>query len=173
MTMKIVLLLVTFLILILVAPSLMMKEVNSPSVQDGTRNNKPRKSYQRWKGPKTDERINQMLKESIVLMKELGVPISESICPAVTLTGAHTYIGCCCPKGSRKKYNEYDYNIEISGFALKNTEKTLRNILIHELIHTVPDGLRHTGEWKKWAKYVSDNTEYKIQRYADENAIIE
>ena len=55
----------------------------------------------RWNGPKTDERINRMLAESVALMKELGVPISESICPVVKLTSAHSYYGCCCPKGSR------------------------------------------------------------------------
>ena len=27
--------------------------------------------------------------------------------------------------------------------------------LIHELLHTVPNGHDHRGEWKKWAKYVS------------------
>ena len=45
-----------------------------------------------------------------------------------------------------------------------NTEKSLRNTLIHELIHTVPGGLCHTGEWRKWAKYVSERTEYNIKR---------
>lgn len=125
----------------------------------------PRKKYPRWKGPKTDERINRMLAESIALMKELGVPISDSISPEVKLTSAHAYLGCCCPKGSLKDCTEYDYYIRIPGFTINNTEKSLRNTLIHELIHTVPGGLCHTGEWKKWAEYVSEKTEYNIQRY--------
>ena len=123
-----------------------------------------KEASRRWKGPKTDERINQMLVESIRLLKDLGVPISDSICPDVTLTGTHCSYGRCCPKGSRKKYTEYDYYIEISGHTLNNTEKSLRNTLIHELIHTVPGGLCHTGQWKIWAKYVSEKTGYKIQR---------
>lgn len=126
---------------------------------------KPRKKYPRWKGPKTDERINRMLAESIALMKELGVPISDSICPEVKLTSAHAYLGCCCPKGSQKDCTEYDYYIRISGFTINNTERSLRNTLIHELIHTVPGGLSHKGEWKKWADYVSGKTGYHIQRY--------
>ena len=127
---------------------------------------KPRKkraSYA-WKGPKTDARINMMLAECIELMKELGVPISDSICPEVILVGTHSYYGRCNPKGSLKRFTEFDYYIEISGHTLQNTEKSLRNTLIHELIHTVPDGLCHTGEWKKWAKYVSEKTGYNIQR---------
>ena len=74
----------------------------------------------------------------------------------------------CCPTGSRKYCTEYDFYIELSGFTLENTEKSLRNILIHELIHTVPGGLTHGGAWKKWVKFVSEKTEYKIQRYAGE-----
>ena len=122
-----------------------------------------RRSYSRWKGPKTDERINSMLAETIVLMKELGVPISESICPEVKLTGSHSYFGRCCPKGSLKRYTvEYDYYIELSGHTLHNSEKSLRNTLIHELIHTVPGGQCHTGNWRKWAKHVSEKTDYHI-----------
>ena len=120
--------------------------------------------YQKWRGPKTDARINQMLAESIVLLKGLGCPISDSICPEVVLTGTHCYYGRCCRKGSLKKYTEYDYYIEISGHTLQNTEKSLRNTLIHELIHTVPGGLSHRGAWKKWADYVSEKTGYIIKR---------
>ena len=127
---------------------------------------KPRKKYLRWNGPKTDERINRLLAESIVLLKDLGVPISDSVAPEVKLTSAHAYLGLCCPKGSRKYCTEYDFYIELSGFTLENSEKSLRNILIHELIHTVPGGLTHGGAWKKWAKFVSEKTEYKIHRYA-------
>lgn len=62
------------------------------------------------------------------------------------------------------KYSRYEYYIEISGYTLRNSEKSLRNTLIHELIHTVPGGLCHTGEWKKWAMFVSERTEYDIKR---------
>jgi hypothetical protein len=125
----------------------------------------PRRSRMpyRWDGPETDERINAMLAECITLLKGLDVPISNSICPSVRLTGSHSNYGRCCAKGSLKRYTEYDFYIEISGHTLGNTEKSLRNTLIHELIHTVPGGLCHTGEWRKWAKYVSAKTEYNIK----------
>ena len=142
----------------------------SESRQRAEKSNMPhpktsRKKYPRWKGPKTDERINRMLAESIALLKVMGVPISDSIAPEVKLTSAHSYYGVCCPKGSRKYCTDYEYYIEISGFTLDNTERSLRNTLIHELIHTVPGGLTHTGEWKKWAKYVSEKTGYDIRRF--------
>lgn len=124
-----------------------------------------RRRHPPYKGPKTDERINRMMAECIVLMKGLGVPIAESIAPEVRLKGFRAAYGRCCPKGSLKNYTEYDYYIEISGFARNNTERSLRNTLIHELLHTVPGGLCHTGEWKKWATYVSAKTGYNIQRF--------
>lgn len=124
-----------------------------------------RRCHPPYKGPKTDERINRMMAECIVLMKDLGVPIAESIAPEVRLKGFRAAYGRCCPKGSLKNYTEYDYYIEISGFARNNTERSLRNTLIHELLHTVPGGLCHTGEWKKWARYVSAKTGYNIHRF--------
>jgi hypothetical protein len=55
-----------------------------------------------------------MLAESIELLKGLHVPISDSICPDVRLTGSHAYYGRCSPRGSLKRYTEYEYYIEIS-----------------------------------------------------------
>ena len=43
----------------------------------------------KWTGPKTDARINRMLAECNALLKNLDVPISDSICPEVMLTGTH------------------------------------------------------------------------------------
>ena len=100
----------------------LFKEDYEPKPQPKPR--KKRASYA-WKGPKTDARINMMLAECIELMKELGVPISDSICPEVILVGTHSYYGRCNPKGSLKRFTEFDYYIEISGHTLQNTEKSL------------------------------------------------
>ena len=126
--------------------------------------------YRKWRGPKTDVRINQMFAECIELMHEIGCPISESICPEVVIIGNRSVFGRCCPKGSFDEYTEYDFYIEISGHTLHNTEKSLRNTLIHELVHTVPGGnMGHRGEWKKWAKYVSEKTGYNIGYYTGDD----
>ena len=155
-----------FLTLVVLAPALFNERLKvEGSTLDDLRKIRQRSNYlPRYKGPRTDERINRMLAESIALLKELGVPISNSISPEVVLNSSRATFGRCCPKGSRKKYTEYDYYIEISGFTLNNSERSLRNTLIHEVIHTVPEGLCHTGEWKKWAKFVSAKTGYHIQR---------
>ena len=124
-----------------------------------------RPSYKRWNGPKTDERINRMFAECIALMRELNVPISDSICPTVELTSAHTYFGRCWLKreaGKPSKY-KYDFYIQIPGWTLNNSERNLRCTFLHELIHTVPGGQYHTGPWRKWARYISEKTGYDIR----------
>ena len=78
-----------------------------------------------------------------------------------------THPRSCCKREGSKSHSEYEYYIEISRYTLNNPEKSIRNTLIHELLHTVPDGMRHTGAWKKWAKYVSSKTGYTIQRLAE------
>lgn len=50
-----------------------------PILYDPKPTPKRKSAYKSWKGPKTDERINRMLEESIALLKELGVPISEKV----------------------------------------------------------------------------------------------
>ena len=161
--------LLVFAVFLVVSAPLLFSERLKVRPEDVTKPEKVTKwtkpSFERWKGPKTDERINRMFAECIALMKELNVPISDSICPTVELTGACYYLGkCCCPRKGGRKTSKYDFYIKISGWTLNNSEKNLRNTLIHELLHTVPGGLCHTGQWKKWAKYVNDRTDYHIQR---------
>ena len=171
------LILIFSLCIILVRPSIFEKETDTvarPRHSEPHRNTPKHtssKTTNKWDGPKTDARINKMLAECITLLKELNVPISNSICPTVKLIGSRRTLGRCCKKGSRKKYTEYDYYIEISGHTINNPEKSLQNTIIHELLHTVPDGMCHTGEWKKWAKYVSLKTGHTIQRLAEKVAL--
>ena len=151
---------------VIITPSIFKMDTDDEPRRN-TPKQKPTKPTNKWDGPKTDPRINKMLAECITLLKNLNVPISNSICPTVKLISSKRTLGRCCAKGSRKKYTEYDYYIEISGHTINNPEKSLQNTIIHELLHTVPDGMCHTGEWKKWAKYVSQKTGHTIQRLAE------
>lgn len=123
----------------------------------------------RYNGPKTDDRINRMFTECRELLTGLSVPISESVSPVVKLNGRRSAFGLCIPKGSGKSRSDYDFYIEMSGFSVNNSEKSIRNTLLHELIHTVPGGMCHTGEWKKWAQYVSEKTGFHISRCGSED----
>ncbi len=167
--------LLSALCIILIRPSLFETDKETYTV-NGPNRNKPRqkgpthkptlnpaKPINKWDGPKTDPRINKMLAECTALLKELNVPVSSSVCPTVKLIGTRRTLGRC----RLQKNSEYNYYIEISRYTLNNPEKSIRNTLIHELLHTVPHGMCHTGEWKKWAKYVSQKTGHTIQRLAE------
>lgn len=160
----IILIFISALCAVFITPSLF--ETQKDTVHEPRRNapKTGRKPVTKKKNPKTDARINQMLAECTALLKELNVPISSSVCPTVKLIGTRRTLGRC----RLQKNSEYDYYIEISRNTLNNPEKSIRNTLIHELLHTVPDGMRHTGAWKKWAKYVSSKTGYTIQRLGGE-----
>ena len=121
-----------------------------------------RRSSRRWEGPRTDPWINTILSKSIVTLKSLGVPISDSIAPEVTLIKVRSFYARCCSKGSSPKYTEYDYYIDVSGYIVNNTDRSLQNTIYHELLHTIPGADGHTGVWKKWAKYVNEKTGYHI-----------
>lgn len=166
MMMKITL--VAVILIILLLPLIFDKKTKLDRSKPGLGNARmpaaPRYKPPRYNGPKTDERINRMFAECQTLLRELGVPISNSISPTVMLNGRRRAFGICYWKGSGRKRNKFDFYIELSGYALNNTEKSLRSTLIHELIHTVPGGQCHTGEWKKWAKFVSEKTGYTISR---------
>lgn len=81
---------VVFILILLLCTGVLV-----PSWFDMDKEEKPKRTKRsyKWDGPKTDARINLMLAESISLMKELGVPISDSICPEVRLAGSHWKYG--------------------------------------------------------------------------------
>ena len=162
----VILILLAMLCLAFITPSLF--DTDTAEVPRRSAPKTGQKPVTKKKNVKTDARINRMLAECTALLKELNVPVSSSVCPTVKLIGTRRTLGRCCKRGDSKSHSEYEYYIEISRYTLNNPEKSIRNTLIHELLHTVPDGMRHTGEWKKWAKYVSSKTGYTIQRLGGE-----
>lgn len=99
MLLKIILVLV---VLLVVCAPLLFGERLKVRPEDVTKWEWPGSVYKRWTGPRTDERINRMFAECIALMKELQVPISDSICPTVGLTGAHSTLGYVVPEEGAK-----------------------------------------------------------------------
>lgn len=114
----------------------------------------------------THQDLNDMLQWGIQTLKKLNIPISESICPMVELAKTHTHYGQCCRRGNRRNKTQYDFLIRISAYTLGNTEKSLRNTILHELLHTIPGGHGHKGVWAKYASLVNHELGYHIQRIA-------
>ncbi len=105
-----------------------------------------------------DEKVSFLVKECIVKLKQLNVPISDSIYFA--FNGGYSYYGRTRSKPRTKKCKGYEFYITVNRFLL--SEKDIKNTIVHELLHTVPSGMNHHGNWRKWAKFVNANSEYKI-----------
>ena len=57
--------------------------------------------------------------------------------------------------------NEYIITIYLYG---NETLDDIINVLYHELLHTIPGGMSHTGEWKAWADVLNRRLNVNIQR---------
>ena len=113
---------------------------------------------------RTQEEIDAIFADCMSQLRAIGVPISESISPSVVLSRTRARFGDCRKTAGASGGLDYDYVIRLSKYTLANSERSLRNTLLHELIHTVPDGFNHGREWKKWAAYASERLGYHIQR---------
>ena len=115
------------------------------------------------------EEINALFADCMVQMRSIGVPISESIYPSVVLSRTRSRFGDCRKTAGKSGELDYDFVIRLSKYTLANSERSLRNTIYHELIHTVPGGFNHGREWKRWAAYAGERLGYHIQRMGGED----
>lgn len=79
------------------------------------------------------EEINDMLERLSRTLRGIGIPISDSICPKVRLSKAHSFFEQCIPKGSHRRFLEgYDFLIALSVFTLGNSYRSIENTLVRQ-----------------------------------------
>ena len=63
-------------------------------------------------------------------------------------------------------YRDCKYIIQISSVLLdeRNSEQGLKQVIIHELLHTCPNCMNHGKEWKKWADKCNKCLGYDVSR---------
>jgi len=63
------------------------------------------------------------------------------------------------------KYRKYNrYIIEISPWVMELDNKIIKNTIMHELIHCMPDCTNHGEKFKEYAKYINLKLGYDISR---------
>lgn len=109
------------------------------------------------------DQLNQWLREEREHLIALGIPVSGDICPEIHLSKATSWYGRC---RQNKVYqgNPYKFQISISVYHLADSERAIRNTLIHELLHTCPGCLNHGPKWKAYAALVQKQLGYHIIR---------
>lgn len=59
------------------------------------------------------------------------------------------------------------FHIQVAARLLEDDrvpEKACKETIIHEILHTAPDGMKHTGKWKEYANIMNKKYGYNIKR---------
>lgn len=74
--------------------------------------------------------------------------------------------------GQCKKNKDGTYSIQIADRLLVDDripEKACKETIIHELLHTCKDCMKHTGKWKAYAQEMNEEYGYNIKRTTSGN----
>jgi predicted SprT family Zn-dependent metalloprotease len=67
--------------------------------------------------------------------------------------------------GQAHKNADYDYVIRLNKLYAETAEHDdVMETLVHEILHTLPHGMKHTGEWKYYASVIHNYNGMNIKR---------
>jgi len=102
------------------------------------------------------KRLNTLLKTVIQDALVAGLPVNvKDIDPCIKINNRTTSIGLC--KYSEKK-NEYPWTIFFSSYFFSIPDSKIKNTLMHELIHTLPNCFNHQTDFKHYMYRVNAKT---------------
>ena len=101
---------------------------------------------------------DRLLEEIVSQAREVGIPVSQNIDPNVRINKrAVTRFGCC-------RYEAGRQIIEVSGRVAQGPEKSCRETLAHEILHTCWGCRNHGKRWKEYACRMAQAYGYRITR---------
>lgn len=109
----------------------------------------------------TDIEIKRIYEESILKLQDLGVPISVYTTLKIHRRQLNKSQKSYKAGTAVTKDGNYTINIFIFG---NETRDDIVNTMYHELLHTIPNGMTHTGKWKAWADVLNRRLGLNIQR---------
>lgn len=130
-----------------------------------------------------EEKLEKAYRECAEELKTIGIDIYNqkqigTIEISISKRNNKRY-GCCkqeepdiktkyIEKIGRRKIIRYEkfnrHHIEISPWVFELDEKIIKNTIIHEIIHCLPNCNNHGVEFKKYAKHINDKLGYNISR---------
>ena len=108
------------------------------------------------------DKLNKLSLECRFELSSLGIPYSTNILWG--LESAKSRWGLC--ESISEKDNLFKITIQ-KNLLEHGTDIGIKSIIIHELIHTCPNALCHTGAWKRYARTINNKyNEYYLERCA-------
>ena len=98
--------------------------------------------------------LNKLYKESLEEVCNAGIEPGNIVCVRVNNRAKHVW-GYCKKKNGQ-------YTIEISARILQDNiaDIAIKQTIIHEILHTIKNGMEHKGAWEEAAKII--NAKYPI-----------
>ena len=114
----------------------------------------------------THEQLNGFLAKAIGMVREAGLPVPDDIYPEVMVAPLWNSYGIhygveeypnSVPEG-------YGHRIVITSSCLRNSEKSIMNTMLHEVLHTLPPefGKGHSKEWFRAVDLINEKYGYHI-----------
>lgn len=106
------------------------------------------------------ERLERELEWVLRDFDKLLIPYSKEISQIKVNTRARARFGCC--RRYNRSFGKDYFVIEISSFVEDATDEKLKNIIAHEVLHTVEGCYNHGKKWKSMANALNEGLGYNI-----------
>ena len=110
-----------------------------------------------------EKRLEEVFNECIDEMNAIDIPFGK-ITEVTVNYRAKSRWGQCCKRYDYTVGTVYKININADLCHPDASERGLKETIIHEILHTCPDCMCHTGEWKRLADLVNDCYGYNVKR---------
>lgn len=109
-----------------------------------------------------NERLDKLLEKVIIQAHECKIPISKNINPKIyiNLRAKKRFGACRLIKDHGKKF----FIIEISYNLYNSDDKTIMEVIAHEVLHTCNGAMNHGEKWKRYAFIMNKTYGYNIKR---------
>lgn len=108
-------------------------------------------------------RLEKLMLEAINELKQIGIEPAESIKGIKVNSRAKRRLGCCKKVLDQGKIQ---YEIEIAKMMEVMTDRQIKEVIHHELLHTCKGCMNHGQKWKSLAAKVNKNYGYHIETTA-------
>ena len=110
-----------------------------------------------------EKRLDEMFRECIDEMNAIDIPFGKIVKVTVNYRAKSRW-GQCSRTYDCLGRVTYTININCDLCHPDASEKGLKETIIHEILHTCPNCMCHTGEWKRLANLVNDCYNYNVKR---------